>query len=312
MRALLVMVLVCMLGAGSALAQVPQAVWDAFRERAVVVEKKDGTEVSGKLISVEAQSVAVLKPDGQVVVVEKAAIAKLRGGAEAVLAPPAPFVPPPQQPQMMPPPQMLPPPQMAPPVPGPSRYMEMFLLVKTTPPVELVGMLGKQKAAFAALTAEERYALMMRFKETIGSKIVGFVMNWILLPGSGSIYQGDKGYGYPLLAGGLLGLGFMVGGAAHSLQSFSNSGVPLMLAGAAIWYTAALIGMIRPWFYEGIRYSVLKDFYAHPDRFTSGLPALRAPSILPTLLAQPIGLPTDDRPAYSGHNLYGAGLIGSF
>ncbi len=311
---------------GVASADIPDVTWNALKEREVVVTKSDRSTVMGKLIGVEAKTVAVMKADGIVVVVDKSAVADVRGAVPGVAPPPMAAPPPPISATTPYPPAAYPPPPgavvfgpsgMMPPtvpyaVPARGRFMELALQVEAVPAVGLVEMLGKRKAEFAQLDGTERYMLMTRFKETLGSKAVGFLLNWIIFPGTGSIYQGDKGFGYPLLLGGFMGLGFMVGGAITAVQTTGDKGLALAGIGAAIYVGAAIIGMIRPWLYEGIRYSVLRDFYAHPERYgTAKKPS--APTLLPTLIAQPIGLPdAEGRAPQSGTSMYGAGFVGSF
>src|SRR5262245_49746851 len=72
-----------------ALADVPGAVWRSLREREVVVEKADGSEGRGKLIGVEEAKVAVARPDGAVILVERRSVTSVRMSREAPPPPPA-------------------------------------------------------------------------------------------------------------------------------------------------------------------------------------------------------------------------------
>src|SRR5690242_15299484 len=69
---------VVMSAARGASAEEPDPRWSALRDRAVVVERRDGSRVEGKLVEVAQGSVAVQKPDGSRAVVERSAIKALR------------------------------------------------------------------------------------------------------------------------------------------------------------------------------------------------------------------------------------------
>jgi small nuclear ribonucleoprotein (snRNP)-like protein len=69
-------------GVSGAFAQVSEEVFRATLRLQVVIEKKDGSEVAGQLIANEAQTVAVLKRSGEVVVVKKTDVRVLRGQAQ--------------------------------------------------------------------------------------------------------------------------------------------------------------------------------------------------------------------------------------
>lgn len=70
----------------AARADVPDAVWEALRERAVVVDRSDGTKVTGKLAGVRPDVVVVLTDAGEPLMIERAKVA----GVRAAAAPPAP------------------------------------------------------------------------------------------------------------------------------------------------------------------------------------------------------------------------------
>lgn len=96
------------LAATSALAEPPpEAVWQAMKERAVIVESDDGTAVAGKLIGVDAAVVVVLTKTGEPVTISRATVRAVRGDTTetAGLAPPGPAAPsalPPSSPASVP------------------------------------------------------------------------------------------------------------------------------------------------------------------------------------------------------------------
>jgi hypothetical protein len=83
-----------LLTSGAALADVPDAVWSALKERDVTVERQDGPPVTGKLIGIEKASVVVLAADGKPVVVNRAGVKDVRAAVAAPPSAPPPGAPP--------------------------------------------------------------------------------------------------------------------------------------------------------------------------------------------------------------------------
>jgi small nuclear ribonucleoprotein (snRNP)-like protein len=67
------------LGAGPAWADVPEAVWQALKEREVVIQREDGAPVQGKLIGVDRASVVVMLDTGEPVAVARSKVTTVRG-----------------------------------------------------------------------------------------------------------------------------------------------------------------------------------------------------------------------------------------
>lgn len=71
-----------------------EAVWQAMKERSVVVERNDGTLVAGKLVGVDPTTVVVLTRTGEPVAVPRSAVRALRGEAtDTPAVPTAPVTP---------------------------------------------------------------------------------------------------------------------------------------------------------------------------------------------------------------------------
>ena len=62
----------------STYAEVSDSVWKALLNRDVIIEKSDGSEVTGKLTSFDDLSVVVIKADGKVVSVQKKGVSSVR------------------------------------------------------------------------------------------------------------------------------------------------------------------------------------------------------------------------------------------
>jgi small nuclear ribonucleoprotein (snRNP)-like protein len=75
----LVVVLVFVSATGLARADVPDPALQAMLNRAVVVDKVDGSEVPGTLVGFDATTITVLKPNGDVIVIARAEASALRG-----------------------------------------------------------------------------------------------------------------------------------------------------------------------------------------------------------------------------------------
>jgi hypothetical protein len=88
--------LLLMLAGPAADAQtVSDPVWSALKDRDVVVQKLDGSDVIGRLIGFDATSVVVAKEDGQVVQVARKEVKGVRARVEAAPLPSGPLAPPP-------------------------------------------------------------------------------------------------------------------------------------------------------------------------------------------------------------------------
>jgi small nuclear ribonucleoprotein (snRNP)-like protein len=284
--------------ATAARAEVAEAIWTALKERQVVVEKTDGSEVAGKLVGVEAARVVVLKDSGEPVVIEKTSVRLVRARVDSA---PNPLPPPP--PGLMP--TTPPPPGSVPPAyanAGEMTYRELELAIKLSPVVDLNELLRTRGQALFQLDVYQREALLASFKEPFWSKAIGFALNWLVFPGTGSLYQGDKGFGFPLLGAGLLGIGLVVGGAATEISH--GKGFGMAITGLALFGGAYLIGLVRPWLYDGIRYDILRSYLSHPERFGA------RPTLMPTLIAEPVGLAQIS--GYPRTALYGLGVLGRF
>jgi hypothetical protein len=70
-----------LLVSGLLFAEVTESTWKALHNSQVVIVKTDGSEVSGKLTLIEAQSVSVVKANGEVVTVLKKDARSVRGAA---------------------------------------------------------------------------------------------------------------------------------------------------------------------------------------------------------------------------------------
>lgn len=86
---LLLLCLSSFVGSPSAYADVHEAVWEAMKERRVLIEKNDGSEVRGRLVGTRADVVTVIKEDGRPVVVRRADVAKVRVLGEPMPTPAA-------------------------------------------------------------------------------------------------------------------------------------------------------------------------------------------------------------------------------
>ena len=273
--------------AQGARADVAEVVWRALKERRVEVMRPDGSAVVGKLIGIEPTSVAVMEDSGKVVVVPRSLVRTVRG-LEA--APPLPRMP--SEPPM-------PPPPVGPPSSrGGTAFDDLKLKIGVTPVVELPGFLTREGRRLLDLEPAYRSALLEDFREPLWRTVVGFALNVMVFPGTGSLFQGDAGWGFPLLAMGAVGIGLTVAGMVQLVGNpFTGGGGGLLVAGVLVWFSSAIIGAVRPWLYQGARYGMLRDFFAHPERYKP-----RA-SWTPTFILEPIGLA-----GQSQQQLVGAGV----
>lgn len=68
----------------------PDTVWNAMKERPVVIERDDGPTVVGKLIGIDATTVVVLTSTGEPVTIQRATVRSLRADTSAPEVSPAP------------------------------------------------------------------------------------------------------------------------------------------------------------------------------------------------------------------------------
>jgi hypothetical protein len=260
--------------APSANAQVPETVW--LRERPLLVEKHDGTEARGWLVANEADLVRILRADGQVTTLRKEEIRSVRPLAAAARTLMPPLVP----------------------SPAPPSSSELRFAIQVTPVLELPELLRRRSAELASLDADEKRALLASFRASDWGRGAGLFLNALVLPGLGSIVQGDIGFGYPLAGSSVLGLGLLGAGFALNVNTHGSG---LVIAGGSLLLLSWIIGIVRPFVYEDVRHRILREELAH-------LGTRVGARIEPALIAEPVGL-SDGPP---GRQLVGAGVRGSF
>ena len=214
--------------------------WSALGGKHVIVTQKGGEEVKG-LLSFVGSSLLIVRTDaGKVLKIQADDIAAVRArpAAETPAPPPEPLAPAPAK--------------EAPASTGPlseGDFKALALVIRSTPDDALPSLL-REDGRVPRTTAAQRLLLLEGHKEPGWKAGVGFALNFLLAPGLGSLVQGDWKWGLPLLAGTGLGAGLIFGSKSPSAAT----------AGYAVLLVAWIVGMVRPWTYDGGKHGVLKDF----------------------------------------------------
>lgn len=275
---------------GLALADLPDASWKALGERAIVIVKQDGGEVSGKLMAVDGASVTLVTGAGQVLSVSRSDVGSVRvqptgvGPVPLTLPPAAPlYLPPatgPLPPLALDPVTPLSPAAVAAPVqPGrtPS-FGELGGLVnalETADSTQLVAFLDLDPRA-RSLSVEQQQQLSEEFSLSSGRRAAGILLS--LVPGLGNFVQGDYWWGTALLSAGVAGLLLFATGHTTYVDR-SGGGSPDYFEHTTAGYTvglgllgaAALTGLIRAIVFEPAKGAILRDYFRRKAQASNGL-----------------------------------------
>jgi hypothetical protein len=157
---------------------------------------------------------------------------------------------------------------------------QLVFELRLAPVAQLYPHLEKSPLA-ARLDAPGQEYLLAQFHEPLWSQAVAFGVNAFLFPGVGSLIQGDTTWGLAMSGGTLLGYGLLFSAIMDFRWSSPQIGIGMGLV-AVSW----IVGLVRPWLYEDVRYTILKNHFSRMLRIGSTTLRLE-PYLIAELTAPP-------------------------